>query len=84
MSDMFNRFGGTQGNQQIQNGPDKMAILKQRIANMNNFAGEFNNFRRGINGNPDALLIQCLQSGVMDQETYQGLSDLAKKLIGKA
>lgn len=48
----------------------------------NNMQQQFDNFRKTINGNPQAIVENLVSSGKMSQQQYQQLSQMANILRG--
>lgn len=67
-SPLFNTFG----NHQVSNSP---------FANMSNFLNQFDQFRKGFNGNPEQMVKQMVESGQVSQEQFNQASNMAKQLM---
>lgn len=48
----------------------------------NNMQQQFDNFRKTVNGNPQAIVENLVNSGQMTQQQYQQLSQMANILRG--
>lgn len=48
----------------------------------NNMQQQFDNFRKTVNGNPQAIVENLISSGKMSQQQYQQLSQMAQILRG--
>lgn len=49
-------------------------------AQQNNMQQQFDNFRKTVNGDPQAIVENLVQSGKMSKEQYQQLSQMAQIL----
>ena len=50
--------------------------------NQNGLQQQFDNFRKTVNGNPQAIVENLVKSGQMSQQQYQQLSQMANLLRG--
>ena len=48
---------------------------------MTNFMNQFNQFRHGIQGNPQQMVQNMLQNGQMSQEQFKQLSNMANQIM---
>ena len=48
---------------------------------MMNFMNQFNQFRLGIQGNPQQMVQNMLQNGQMSQEQFNQLSNMANQIM---
>lgn len=46
-----------------------------------NFISQFNQFRQGIQGNPQQMVQNMLQNGQMSQEQFNQLSNMANQIM---
>ena len=52
-----------------------------QFGGMMNFMSQFNQFLAGINGNPQQIVQQLMQSGQMSQEQFNQLSGMASQIM---
>ena len=64
-------FGGNGGNNNLF-GP---------FGGMMGFMSQFNQFRSGLQGNPQQMVQNMLQNGQMSQEQFNQLSNMANQII---
>lgn len=48
---------------------------------MMNFMSQFNQFRNGIQGNPQQMVQSMIQNGQMSQEQFNQLSNMANQIM---
>lgn len=48
---------------------------------MTNFMSQFNQFRQGIQGNPQQMVQNMLQNGQMSQDQFNQLSNMANQIM---
>lgn len=52
------------------------------FGNMNNIISQFNQFRAGLQGDPQSMVQQLINSGKMSQQQFEQFSNMAKQFQG--
>ena len=61
---------------------NNMNTMNNPVNNMTNLINQFNQFKQNFNGNPEQQVKQLLNSGLMSQQQFNQLSQMAKMFQG--
>lgn len=62
-------------------GGNQQGNMFSPFGGMVNFMNQFNQFRQGIQGNPQQMVQNMLQNGQMSQEQFNQLSGMAQQIM---